>query len=1287
MRSTIVLSLVGIMLVAAAPLTVALLTAQVDEPIGQPKAPPDDKLGPVTEKRFPSLVVPEGFKATLFACDPLVEYPSVISIGPAQGTLFIAHDYVTGLGVEIVRRDEIRLVSDTNGDGYADKSLRYAGGFNSIQGLAYHAGSVYVMHAPLLTSLADIDGDGVADQRRDLIEGLGLPPEENSNRLHCANGVAVGHDGWLYLALGDRGCDVERPEGDRLLFQQGGILRCRTDGRDLHVFADGLRNIYDVALDEELNVFVRDNENDGGDYMIRVCHCFHGSDHGYPYLYYERPAEAMLPLADLGRGSSAGVASYLETAFPGEYGDSLYFCEWGRAVVRYPKQRAGSSFSTMAEVDFAAGADTDPYGFKPTDVVVDYDGSLLISDWADGQRPKRGRARIYRIEHTEGSKAVEPQPAVSHDSGFPALLAALESPGSHRRIAAQEEIQRRGSEGLAQLKQALDDGIKSPLGRMHAIWVLAQVEQQQAMDDIFAMAESDDDPAVRAQAVRALADLADPVLAQHKLAAGRGDPQVAERLVELVTLQDDSRLLLEVLVALGRLRWSDSAAWLSRYWPNVKRDPALNHAAMQLLRRSDNWPAVLQLLDSADDESEHGPGLHELALLAIANQPQEQIVDGLLARLQDEKDAQRRAEYADALARVYKKPARWTYWGFRPPPRPAHPDSWEKTGIIETSLDGALADPNPIVRLAALVQMRREAVPVKLSSLSAWLKTERDLERASQLLEALGDYPAADVVGLQEQVLRDRTYSAANRLTALAALSAELPAGDSDGLLEIGNSIEEGPVLAALLAELGSRPKTPAEVLLLERVFSSSAIVRAAAVDALTARKSDKLASHVVRMLEDDDAGVRRSAAVAAGVLQVVSAAEPLRGMAFDEDRLLVAACLVSLKQLRDPAAVPQAVVALKREETRLEAISYLESFGSASQLEPLEQLTESNRSMQVLTGIARALSAWQASSEDDPRRSQAIADALAVTQVRSGTVLHVKIRHAVLIGDVPQLLEQLGGLEQLPAGEGWLPRIAAGLDAGFQLLPEAKPQGPAGLHRLAVSDLLMERPGDFEFLGSCNRPWRIWLNGREVFQRDKAAKYSPNSERFEASLKRGRNRLIVEIKEATVEAKLHLRFRPKSSKAEHERLIQLALAGGGSEVRGREVFLNAEKSQCIKCHRLSEQKDGRIGPDLTGIGSRFSRIHLIESILEPSRTVAPSYATIAVAMNDGQVLTGVRILQTEQMLVLGDNQGKLHTLSRSEIDDVRVQTQSTMPEGLEKRLTDREFLDLLAFLTSQTKK
>src|SRR5687768_592312 len=73
------------------------------------------------EKRFPPLVLPSGFQATLFACDPMVEYPSAIAPGPRAGSLFVAAVYLTGLGNQTERRDEIRLVQDTDADGYADQ--------------------------------------------------------------------------------------------------------------------------------------------------------------------------------------------------------------------------------------------------------------------------------------------------------------------------------------------------------------------------------------------------------------------------------------------------------------------------------------------------------------------------------------------------------------------------------------------------------------------------------------------------------------------------------------------------------------------------------------------------------------------------------------------------------------------------------------------------------------------------------------------------------------------------------------------------------------------------------------------------------------------------------------------------------------------------------------------------------------------------------------------------------------------------------------------------------------
>ena len=74
------------------------------------------RTGPETEKRFPPLKVPPHFKATLFACDPLIEYPSVLALGPHSNSIFLAHDYMTGLGETIVRRDEVRLVEDLDGD-------------------------------------------------------------------------------------------------------------------------------------------------------------------------------------------------------------------------------------------------------------------------------------------------------------------------------------------------------------------------------------------------------------------------------------------------------------------------------------------------------------------------------------------------------------------------------------------------------------------------------------------------------------------------------------------------------------------------------------------------------------------------------------------------------------------------------------------------------------------------------------------------------------------------------------------------------------------------------------------------------------------------------------------------------------------------------------------------------------------------------------------------------------------------------------------------------------------
>jgi putative heme-binding domain-containing protein len=223
------------------------------------------------------------------------------------------------------------------------------------------------------------------------------------------------------------------------------------------------------------------------------------------------------------------------------------------------------------------------------------------------------------------------------------------------------------------------------------------------------------------------------------------------------------------------------------------------------------------------------------------------------------------------------------------------------------------------------------------------------------------------------------------------------------------------------------------------------------------------------------------------------------------------------------------------------------------------------------------------------------------------------------------------------------------------------------------------------QFLASSNGRLRVWLNGRLVFERDGARPYVPDSDRFDVSLDPGPSRLVIAVTPPTAvaSADFHLRFRRKGLTAERERLMQQALNRPGDADRGRAVFFNLEKSQCLKCHRVRDE-GGRVGPDLTGVGGRFARAYLIESVLEPSRTIAPSFETLAVALNDGRVITGVRTSETATALTLADADARPHVIARGDIEALRPQPTSLMPDGLEKQLTPDEFVDLIAFLAGQ---
>src|SRR5690606_36261216 len=104
-----------------------------------------------------------------------------------------------------------------------------------------------------------------------LIENISSPKFlQDRGTDHSTNGIRMGIDGWIYIAVGDFGfTDAVDRDGTKLTQLGGGIVRVRPDGTEMEVYTHGMRNIYDVAIDPFMNIFTRGITNDGGGWNIR----------------------------------------------------------------------------------------------------------------------------------------------------------------------------------------------------------------------------------------------------------------------------------------------------------------------------------------------------------------------------------------------------------------------------------------------------------------------------------------------------------------------------------------------------------------------------------------------------------------------------------------------------------------------------------------------------------------------------------------------------------------------------------------------------------------------------------------------------------------------------------------------------------------------------------------------------------------------------------------------------------------------------------------------------------
>ncbi|TWT38745.1 DUF7133 domain-containing protein [Blastopirellula retiformator] len=700
------------------------------------------------EKLLSKVKVPEEFDVTLFASPPAVTYPVYVAAAP-DGVVYVSVDKNGSLDRKPTRGAIYRL-RDIDGDGRADESKLFVSDVDSPRGLVWDRDRLYVMHPPHLSAFIDHDGDGVSDEQKILVKNIafdfkGRPAD------HTSNGVTLGIDGWLYLAIGDFGfMEAEGADGTKLQFRYGGVLRVRPDGSGLQVYSRGTRNILEVALDPRLSGFTRDNTNDGGGWDIRLHHFSGIENHGYPRLYMNFGDEIIQPLADYGGGSGCGACYISEPGFPGDYGDAIYTADWGRSMIyRHLPTPNGATFA----------ADQEEFIKLPrvTDLDVDAQGNIYATSWEGATFTYNGEHVGSMIRVTPKGYQAKPVPDFAKATSAE-LIDLIADSASHRiRLAAQRELLAREVDdaSVSALTQLMENRSAPLDNRIAAIYTLKQwlgVKSHQAL------AAAAADESIQAFAIRALADRWDQ------------EEQVPAELLLSGLKSSDARTQLESVVALTRLGDVANAAAIAELLDSS--DPVIAHTAVQSL-------VVLEAADAAlavIDDPKASPAKRTGAIQVVQSLHDAGVVTALIERLKKDHDAARRRDLLIALARLYNHEGKWTgqSWGTRPDTRGPYyqPEPWAESPRIAKALKSELESLSPTEAEFLLTQLARHRVDLdgSLQLVLARAANDAKFVPAAVTKVAAGDSLPSEAVELLKKVVADDQSDPAVKSDAIVAL-------------------------------------------------------------------------------------------------------------------------------------------------------------------------------------------------------------------------------------------------------------------------------------------------------------------------------------------------------------------------------------------------------------------------------------------------------------------------------------------------------------------------------------
>ena len=1234
----------------------------------------------------PPILSDPALKLEVFATYPDVETPTTVAAAP-DGSVYIGNDprdsRLNTINPECTVVRYSSMAADRKKTVFADKLY-------SPAGMAWHDGWLYVIHDPLLTRFKDTKGTGVADVREDLVTDLGQPPHAGLND-HVVSGFTLGMDGYFYISVGDKGVyHAKGRDGSEVTLWGGGIVRVRPDGTHLEVYSGGTRNHLEVDLDAMDHAFTLDNTDDGNGWWTRLTQEIESGYYGYPFYFKndqtngmmkegpQKPQfwpgappvnERLLPaMTDFGGGSPTGGLCYMSDGLPEAYRGKLMFSEWGqRRVSVIDVVRDGATFKFVKNdpllIEDKGGE------FRPMELYVGADGSLLVSDWGFGgwKSPKQA-GTVWRVTWPEAM----PAPRIKDEgaASIPELIAALNHPDRDQRLRAEWALKRRGESALAPLIEALHNASGSDVQRAHALWTIdlsgdTSPDLRAKASGLIRQMFSDASPAIRAQSVRALAT--------------RGIADAAGEIAGLLK-DNDAEVRLQASIALGRLGAKSAAAGLVKMLSD--EDRWVRFAARAALEKISEWATVAPLLKSEDSRAS------EQAWLAFTSVFDDSAV-AILVKTLGNGDPAIRARAADALGHDSYMPKEWegSWWGTQPVKNPLPPNSvaWSGTAPAIAALSDALSDRDATVRLAAARALSLGMGPEALPALRARLTAETEPAVRRQLIETLGVQRDPQALSVFTKIALDEKADADFRDTAIGAVA------------NIGG--DEAKKTVTQLASAALSPGATRRV-----------------IEAVGEMKALDAAPSVISHLQDADAAIRFAAVKTLAALGAKSdAAEALAGVLYDKDGKIVSAALEAIGNMHDKRVIPALLEFAKKKRAFRELTGALASMPDPQEI-PVLLSALSDKNSSVRRNAIKALKSMRAEAwpliEQDmtagkipaefaPEIRQAFESGLITKWKIMGpfenvwSAVHPPEKDALSAGGMPDLKKKYVNAEGRESG--WVDVSGDAEHGHVDLAQFFHNNGMVCAYTFA--EIESPEAADATLFTGSDDQIGVWLNGEKIFDFGESRGYEPDKDEIHLHLKQGKNALLVKIGNiggswefaARMPGLENGRFTPRKEPAPDEKQRAFALAASadgkwlhaGNAAHGEQLFQDPNGPLggiCAQCHAI-KGKGGQVGPDLSAISVNYKRPDLVTSILEPSKTIALGYEQFTVQTKGGDIFAGAIRKETDDAITILGGDQQPHIVKKADIQAKTAVAASIMPQGLTLGLKPEDFVDLLAYL------